>query len=327
MATNAHACDRVLSMAMEPWAITRPMLGVVARVLGRRLSHDPLAYADEDFSHRARVAAAMEYGYAVIPVHGVIAPRMNALSDISGGCTFEGATVALRDAVAHPGVRTILLDIDSPGGSVVGASEFARQVMAARTKKPVVACANFQMCSAAYWVGACATEVVAAPSASVGSIGVYTIHEDLTAALEQAGVKLTYISAGKFKVDGVDGQPLTDSALARLTARVDAHYARFVGDVAKGRGVTDSAVRAGYGEGTAVGADEALALGMIDRIETFDETVARLFPAATTTGTPLRAAAPVPPPADTVHEPVTATTHDRTRVRRETQAALLTLGL
>jgi len=331
MGIKAHACDRVLSVAMEPWAITRTMLAVVARVLGRRLGGDPLSFDDDSpgFERRPPAGPVTANGYAVIPIHGVIAPRMNAFSDISGGSTFEQATAALADAVAHPRVQAIVLDIDSPGGSVLGASEFARRVMAARTKKPIIASANYQMCSAAYWLGACATEVVAAPSAVLGSIGVFTIHEDLSKALEDAGVKLTYISAGKYKVDGVDGQPLTETAAGRLQTQVDAHYARFIGDVAKGRGLTDAAVRDGYGQGACVNADEALALGMIDRIETLDETIGRLFPASSSNPAPMipaRATATAPVPADTVQEPTTATTQDLARIRRETQAALLALS-
>jgi signal peptide peptidase SppA len=325
MATRAHAIDRVLSLALEPWAITRPMLGIVAKILGRRLATDPLAFDEEDFERRPAVPNREARGLAVIPIHGCIAPRMNSLSNISGGATFEQAGLALREALAMDDVRTIVLDIDSPGGSVLGASEFARQVMAARTKKPIVAVANYQMCSAAYWVGACATEIVAAPSAMLGSIGVYTIHEDLSKSMEQDGIKLTYVSAGKYKVDGIAGEPLTESAEARMTAHVNAHYDRFVGDVAKGRGVTDAAVRSGYGEGAAVNADEALAAGMIDRIATLDETLVRFLGSAPSTFA-LRATADVPlPSADTPLEPP-APGHDRARALRDAERAFLEMG-
>ena len=160
-------------------------------------------------------------GIAVIPMHGVLAPRMNMMSDMSGGATFEDATAQLRDAVADTTIGTIVLDWDSPGGSCAGATEFAAEVLTARKVKPVIAHANFEMCSAAYWIGACASEVIAAPSAFIGSIGVYTIHEDLSEFLAQLGVKLTYISAGKFKVDGNEAEPLSDHARERMQANVN----------------------------------------------------------------------------------------------------------
>jgi len=266
-------------------------------------------------------AASSGTGAAIIPIHGTLAPRMNALSEVSGGATYEQASQALAQCVADPNVGTIVFDIDSPGGSVLGASEFAREVLAARTKKRIVAHANFEMCSAAYWIASCATEIVASPSSMVGSIGVYSIHEDLSHALEQLGVKLTYISAGKFKVDGNDAEPLSDSARARLQGLVDAHYTRFVGDVAKGRGVSESEVRGGFGEGSTLTSDEAMAAGLIGRLDTFDATLARVLPSS------MAPVATARPTRDTPQEPREATGQDRVLQQRTAQRALLTLGL
>jgi len=324
--TPTYAYPRVLSFVLDhPWALTRPMLSMVAGVLSRHLAGvEPGTVAQDQ--RRGEAGPTTIYGVAVLPIHGVLAPRMNLMSDMSDGATFEGASVALAEAVAAPDVATIILDWDSPGGSVAGADEFAAEVMRARTLKPIISHANFEMCSAAYWAGACATEIVAAPSAMVGSIGVYSIHEDLSAALEQLGVKLTYIAAGKYKVDGNETEPLSDSARARTQATVDAFYERFTDRVAKGRGITPKAVRSGYAEGAAVTADEALALGMVDRIATLDETIARVQrkPPKITNG---RAEIDAPPMrADTPQEPSPATGQDR-RTVRELEAALLSLGL
>jgi ClpP class serine protease len=122
---------------------------------------------------------------------------------------------------------------------------------------------------------------VAAPSAQLGSIGVYRIHNDLSAALSEMGIKRTYIKQGKFKVDGNETEPLSDETRARLQGMVDHTYDAFVGDIAKGRGVSAAAVRSGFGQGALVDADDALALGMIDRIATLDETLTRRTARAT----------------------------------------------
>jgi ClpP class serine protease len=157
----------------------------------------------------------------------------------------------------------------------------------------------------------------------VGSVGVYTIHEDLSKALDQLGVKLTYISAGKFKVDGNDAEPLSDTARAHMQGIVDAMYSRFVGDVALGRGVTPTAVANGYGQGEAVTADEALSLHMVDRIATLDDTVNRALttPPSLTAAARARALTPAPAVLDTPQEPARATGQDRRRavVQLETQ--------
>ena len=334
MANDLRTYSHVLSLALEPWALTRPMVATIAHVLAHHLAGRPLDLST--LERREPVAlqvmstptAAPAQGVAIVPVHGVIAPRMSAFSDISGGATFEQAKQDVRKALAHAGVGTIVLDIDSCGGSVLGASEFAHFLLQARAQKPIIAAGNFTMASAAYWVGACATEVVWAPSAMGGSIGVYSIHEDLTEMLATLGVKLTYISAGKWKVDGIDGTALTESAGARLTAHVEAHYTRFVTDVAAGRKVTADAVRQGFGEGAVVTAEDALALGMIDRIETLDETLARLAsPASSSVPAPIGALDPSAlPPAATSQEPSPATDQERARVCREMATAFLGLG-
>jgi len=333
---RAHACDRVLSMALYPWALTGPMLSVVANILGGRLAGDALDTTTFEPRPKAETmvytggpqATANGKAVAVIPLHGVFAPRMNALSDISGGATYEEASRALAEAMATPEIGSIVLDIDSPGGSVLGASEFARQVLKARTQKRIIAQAHYEMCSAAYWIGACATEVVAAPSAMAGSIGVYSLHKDLSKALENRGVKLTYVSAGKFKVDGNEAEPLSETAQARLQGLVDAHYARFVGDVAKGRGVPESVVRAGFGQGTVMTADEAVAEGLIDGVMTLDETLARVLPSGTfASATALTGVAAPAPPRDTPQEPVRATGQDLAAQQRSLKRSLLALGM
>lgn len=264
--------SRVVSWAIEqPWAITPAMRGVVAQVLARRLA----GQAPEAFDPRPAPSAAAPGSVAVLPLHGVLAPRMNLLSDISGGATFEEATSALQQLAADPNVATIVLDWDSPGGSVAGATEFAAALLQARDTKRIISVANHEMCSAAYWTGACASEVIATPSALVGSVGVYCIHEDLSAYLAKEGVALTYVAAGKFKVEGNSSAPLSETAHARLQAIVDAAYAAFVADVAAGRGVSPEAVRTGFGEGATLTATEALRDGLIDGIATLEATVAR----------------------------------------------------
>jgi len=335
MGNDLRTYSHVLSLALEPWAMTRPMVATIAHVLAHHLAGRPLDLSTLERHEPVALqvmpapTAAPAQGVAIVPVHGVIAPRMSAFTDISGGATFEQAKQDVRKALAHAGVGTIVLDLDSCGGSVLGASEFAHFLLQAREQKPIIAAGNFTMASAAYWIGACASEVVWAPSAMGGSIGVYSIHEDLTEMLAELGVKLTYISAGKWKVDGIDGGALTETGAARLKAHVDAHYTRFITDVAAGRKVTADAVRNGFGEGAVVNADDALALGMIDRIETLDETLARI--AATAPSPTATAIGAVDPPASlpaaTSQEPAQATDQERARVCRELETAFLGLGL
>lgn len=213
---------------------------------------------------------------AVLPLRGVIAHRMGGMDEMSGGMSTERFSKMFRAALANEQVGTIVLDVDSPGGTVQGVPELAVELLAARGQKKIVAVANAFMCSAAYWLAAAADEIVVTPSGLVGSIGVYTAHEDLSAALEQQGIKVTLISAGKHKVDGNPFEPISDDHRAFAQARVDDFYNQFVKAVASGRGVSPSAVRNGYGEGRVLSAKDAKAAGLVDRIATMDETLARL---------------------------------------------------
>jgi len=276
-----HSYEHTLSFALEhPWALTRPMLAVVADLLARRIAHEPV---DHDAIAAALVAKANRGGVAgtrraetaatVIPVYGVIAPRMNLLSDMSGGTTFETLTSQLRAAVADPRVTQIVFDVDSPGGNAAGATEFAKEVLAARAKKRIVAVASHTMASAAYWAMAGASEIVATPSSMVGSIGVFSIHDDITESLAKLGIKRTVLSAGKFKGEGVDGGPLSVEAAAHVQSLIDSAYGRFVAAVAAGRNVPPSRVRAGFGEGRVLDAEAARAAHLVDRIATLDDVL------------------------------------------------------
>jgi len=214
---------------------------------------------------------------AVIPISGVIAHRMGGMDDSSGGTSAERIGKTLDRIAADPQIGTIVYDINSPGGTVPGIQELAAQMFALRGQKKQVAQVNSLAASAAYWLASQCDEIVSLPSGTAGSIGVFSVHEDLSAALEKEGIKVTLISAGKYKVAGNPFEPLSDEEHAVIQTRVDAAYAQFTKDVARGRGVDASAVRSGYGEGRALPAKDAKAAGLIDRIGTMDETLSRLM--------------------------------------------------
>ncbi len=179
--------------------------------------------------------------------------------------------------MADPAVSAVVLNFDSPGGSVSGVPELAGDILKSRGQKPVVAIANHLCASAAYWIATAADEMVCTPSSECGSVGVLSAHQDLSGALEQAGIKTTLISAGKYKTEGAPFGPLGEEALAAIQARVDDYYGMFTAAVAKGRGVPVAQVRSGFGEGRVVGAKEAVAQGMADRIDILEGVVAELL--------------------------------------------------
>ena len=149
----------------------------------------------------------------------------------------------------------------------------------------MVAIANSLAASAAYWIGCAASEFYVTPGGEVGSIGVWQAHQDFSKALEEAGVKTTLISAGKYKVEGNPYSALDEEAQAFMQSRVDDYYAAFTKAVAKGRGVPISQVRDGMGLGRVLGADAAVQQSMVDGLATFDEVLSRMRRAAKSTAT------------------------------------------
>lgn len=210
---------------------------------------------------------------AVIPLLGTVAKRMNMLSEISGGTSTEMVGAQIRQAVADPSVRKVILQIDSPGGSVYGVQELADEIYSLRDQKPIVAVADDLAASAAYWIGSAASEFVVTPSGEVGSIGVVAMHVDYSDALEQEGVKVSYIHAGDHKVEGNPYQPLSDDARGFMQQRVNEYYDAFTAAVARHRGVRRSTVIEQFGGGRVYGAEQAKSLGMVDRIATLADVI------------------------------------------------------
>ena len=264
----------------QPWAIEPGKLSEIVAVVAHHSAGKDVSPEEMHARLGARSAGVSQgHGVGVLPIHGTIAHRMGGMNESSGGVSVERLGAMLSSYMADASVGTILLDIDSPGGTVTGVSEFAGQLAASRGTgtKRIVAMVNGMAASAAYWLAAQADEIVSIPSGLSGSIGVYSAHQDMSAALEQEGIKMTLVSAGKHKVEGNPFEPLSEEAQAVMQARVDDAYATFVRDVAKGRGVSPADVRKGYGEGRVLSAKDAKAAGLIDRIATVDETLSRLM--------------------------------------------------
>ena len=263
----------------QPWALQPSVLRQIA------------AFLSGDTSVRAAISRPpsqprQAQGYVqVIPIHGVIERRSSFLMDLFGGSSIEGIRGQFRAAIADPDVRGIVLDIDSPGGSVAGVTELAKEIRDARGAKPIYALADTMAGSAAYWLGAQAEQLFVTPSGEVGSVGVYGVHMDISRALDAEGVTPTIVSAGPRKTAESELEPLTDEARAAIQARVDSFYDSFVADVAKGRNTTTERVKADYGEGASLLSKDALAAGMVDGIETLDGVLRLMTRAARRTGT------------------------------------------
>lgn len=257
----AFSMNRV-KLAAIPWALMPECSGALLNAVAHGESQARPVLS--------RPAGALTGAIAVISLSGVITQH----PDYMGDSSIDEFTSDLMAALNDPGVGAILLSIDSPGGSVYGVQELATMMLAARTKKPIVALANSLAASAAYWIGCSASEFYCTPSGEVGSIGVWQAHMDMSGMLDSAGIKTTLISAGKYKTEGNPYQPLDDDAQEFMQSRVDDYYSAFVGAVAAARGVTSDVVENGMGQGRVLGAQAAKNANMIDGVMTMPQVIA-----------------------------------------------------
>lgn len=235
-------------------------------------------------------ATTVNRSVAVLPIVGTLAKRMSMVYDSSGFASTDRIGLEFDRLVADDSVGAILLDVDSPGGETFGIAELADKIFNARGKKPIEAIANAEAASGAFWIATAADRLSVTPSGWAGSVGVYLVHTDLSAMNEQVGVKVTYVSAGQYKIEGNPDAPLSDDTRAYYQQQVDAIYGQFVAAVARNRGVPEKRVQERYGQGRMLLAADAKAAGMVDRIETLDEAIARLSGAKPTRGRGGRAA-------------------------------------
>ena len=187
---------------------------------------------------------AIEGGVGIVTLSGPLIRRPDALESwLFGAVDTEEAIAALHEATERPEVEAILLDIDSPGGTVNGTPELAEAVADASRQKYVYAFSAGLMCSAAYWVGSQADAVYASPSARVGSIGVIIPFLDSAEAFERAGLHMEVFASGKFKGIGLPGTSLTDEQRELLQGEVEEIFADFRAAVlSRGRQIPDEAL-------------------------------------------------------------------------------------
>lgn len=174
-----------------------------------------------------------------------------------------------------PAVKSIVLDIDSPGGLVAGCFTLVDKMFQLKGTKPIYSFANESAYSAAYALASLGDTITVSKTGGVGSIGVLMTHYDYSGALQQSGVKITFITAGKHKVDGNSTEPLSQEVADRLTAQAEDTREMFIETVARNRpSISADEIRAT--EALCYTAKEAITAKLADNIADFDESIQAL---------------------------------------------------
>ncbi|MFC6667285.1 S49 family peptidase, partial [Deinococcus radiopugnans] len=229
----------------------------------------------------------------LVTFHGVVINRCPEWATYYGYLSPQTFAREIRQLADDPTVTSIVVSIDSPGGTVAGTVEAAEAVIYARSKKRVTAVVNDMACSAAYWVAAQCSEIVVSPTALTGSIGVIISHMDYSKALNDWGVVATYIRSAVKKALGQPYEPLSDVAKAEFQAMVDAVYAQFITAVAKGRRKARTVVAEQWASGEVWTGADAIKAGLADRVGTMSTIIGEQ-----TGAVPLPEPSPPPPPDD-----------------------------
>lgn len=226
----------------EPWLIRPEVHATIRQILNQHvtgLAHQPggvaLLWNDEDNKDKPKEPYAIVDNVAVIEISGVLGKRIDEFDRMSGVTDVDDTSRALALAAADRRAAGIVLSLDTPGGSVTGIPELAEKIKETSNTKPVVAFTDTMAASAGYWLASQASAIITAPSAVLGSIGVYLAVLDRSVQYQLAGVKQDVIKAGRYKGAGIPGTSLSEDQRAMLQGRVDHVFEEFKNAVRSGR--------------------------------------------------------------------------------------------
>jgi ClpP class serine protease len=230
-------------------------------------------------------------GIVVMDVDGPLMRKAELFSDISGATSYQWISARLDECRASSSaVRKLVIRANSPGGEAAGVGECGEKITRLiEAGWHVEGYVETQAASAMWWLLSQCSHITAHPTAQVGWIGAVRRLRDDSEQDEKAGVKVhELISKGAEKKRTL---PMDESVIARFQSNTDDWGALFTAAVARGRGVTTAKVLKDFGGGFGMFAAAALDVGMIDDVANFEETIARLTGARTSTSTSSPAAA------------------------------------
>jgi protease-4 len=208
---------------------------------------------------------------AVIRLNGVISSG-SADSFSSAGITPDLVENQLAQAASNPDVKAVVLQINSPGGSVVASNQIYH--MLKDFEKPIVVWMDETAASGGYYI-ACGTDyVIAHPDTLTGSIGVISQFINAEDLLEEIGVDVVVITTGPRKDTGSLFRDMTEEELVYWQTIIDEVYEEFVDIVAEERGLPEETVRE-LADGSVYTGRQALEAGLVDAVGLPQDAIAK----------------------------------------------------
>jgi len=256
------------SLLNEPWLIEEAWLEMMVQsFLVSETPTDPkmLEILKSDRLMGTR-SAKIRGSKAVVPIHGPIFSRPNILTEWLGiGMVLGNITGDIQSLLENPDIESIILDIDSPGGTVTGINEASNFIKVASEKKPITAYVGGVGASAAYWLASAANEIVLDATSRVGSIGVVVAYPSPQA--DNDGYIEIVNTASPNKRPDIS----TKEGKKVITAELDDLAEVFISTVATNRKVSEDTVLSKFGKGGILVGQKAISAGMADRLGSFEE--------------------------------------------------------
>jgi ClpP class serine protease len=232
----------------------RPSLGVVGDSLGRA------------YQSRGRGVLDMVGNVAVIPIEGTLVHKGGYVGSSSGETSYEGLRTQVVAARSSSAVAGVAYEVDTFGGEAAGVFDLADEMARLSREKPTLAILTDFALSAGYLLASTARQIIMPEFGRAGSIGVIRMHVDMSRKLENDGMRVTMITAGKRKADGNPVQPLPADVAEAWRADAEAMRQVFAGRVGQYRGKRFSAAAALATEAADYSAADAVKLGLADAI-------------------------------------------------------------
>ena len=179
---------------------------------------------------------------------------------------------AFKDALEDEAVKSIVLRVDSPGGSALTSELIWREVELAKKKKPVVVSMGNYAASGGYYISCNASRIFAEEGTITGSIGVFGILPNLTKLSNNIGIHTQEVSTHSNASGYSLFTPLKDNTREYIQQSIEQVYGTFVSRVASGRHLTPEAVDA-IGQGRVWTGADALKIGLVDEIGGLDDAI------------------------------------------------------
>lgn len=265
--------DHLVRLISQEWAISSDVLENWCQILDAKLSGleipQELAAAGRRNSAGSDEPFQRDGNVAIIPVVGTL---VKANSLFSCDATYADLKQSISAAAKAKGIDAIILDGDTPGGTVAGVQETGDFLAKVNQKKPLYGWVDDLAASAGYWLLSQTRMIGAHQAADIGSIGVLTVHYDRSAKDQKSGIKRTILAVGDMKAAGNDTEPLDESTRAYIMDRLEQTYGLFIGAVTKGRPqLSADAIRSM--QSRVYKATQAREMGLIDHVMGRDEYI------------------------------------------------------